>query len=93
MAGCRKAPRAPATVGGVAGPAQTPAPSSAPPPALTPRPAARAELPAVLALSAGEGEAVDKRRVDAYRFYAGLGFTPSHEGFELTLPRTTPAKD
>lgn len=66
------------------------------------RPAARAdaaprdpaaELPAVLALSAGEGEAVDKRRVDAYRFYAGLGFTPSHEGFELTLPRTTPAKD
>ncbi|MBL0803769.1 hypothetical protein [Streptomyces albidoflavus] len=47
----------------------------------------------MLALSAGEGEAVDKRRVDAYRFYAGLGFTPSHEGFELTLPRTTPAKD
>ncbi|GAA2538294.1 hypothetical protein GCM10010295_22860 [Streptomyces intermedius] len=88
-----EAPGAPATFGGVTGSAQTPAPSSAPPPALTLRPAARAELPAVLALLAREGEAVDKRRVDAYRFYAGLGFTPSHEGSELTLPRTTPAKD
>ncbi|MGW5882865.1 hypothetical protein [Streptomyces koyangensis] len=46
----------------------------------------------MLALLAREGEAVDKRRVDAYRFYAGLGFTPSHEGSKLTLPRTTPAK-
>ena len=27
----------------------------------------------------------DKRRVDAYRFYARLGFTASHEGFKLDL--------
>ncbi|GAB1823665.1 N-acetyltransferase family protein [Herbidospora sp. RD11066] len=25
----------------------------------------------------------DKRRADAHRFYASLGFTPSHEGFKL----------
>nr|WP_062337483.1 GNAT family N-acetyltransferase [Herbidospora sakaeratensis] len=25
----------------------------------------------------------DKRRPDAHRFYASLGFTPSHEGFKL----------
>ncbi|MFD8119899.1 GNAT family N-acetyltransferase [Streptomyces albidoflavus] len=33
----------------------------------------------------------DKRRADAHRFYTGLGFTPSHEGVKLALPRTTPA--
>jgi GNAT superfamily N-acetyltransferase len=27
----------------------------------------------------------DKRRTDAHRFYASLGFTASHEGFKLTL--------
>jgi GNAT superfamily N-acetyltransferase len=27
----------------------------------------------------------DKRRRDAHRFYASLGFTASHEGFKLTL--------
>ncbi len=27
----------------------------------------------------------DKRRPDAHRFYAGLGFTASHEGFKLEL--------
>nr|WP_092558346.1 GNAT family N-acetyltransferase [Actinoplanes derwentensis] len=27
----------------------------------------------------------DKRRVDAHRFYAALGFTASHEGFKLAL--------
>jgi GNAT superfamily N-acetyltransferase len=27
----------------------------------------------------------DKRRADAHRFYAGLGFTASHEGFKLAL--------
>ena len=27
----------------------------------------------------------DKRRTDAHRFYAGLGFTASHEGMKLTL--------
>jgi GNAT superfamily N-acetyltransferase len=27
----------------------------------------------------------DKRRTDAHRFYAALGFTASHEGFKLTL--------
>ncbi len=27
----------------------------------------------------------DKRRSDAHRFYAGLGFTPSHDGFKLRL--------
>lgn len=27
----------------------------------------------------------DKRRVDAHRFYASLGFTASHEGMKLTL--------
>ncbi|MCX3062695.1 GNAT family N-acetyltransferase [Streptomyces beihaiensis] len=27
----------------------------------------------------------DKRRDDAHRFYAGLGFEPSHEGFKLRL--------
>ncbi len=32
----------------------------------------------------------DKRRVDAHRFYTGLGFTPSHEGFKLALPQTPP---
>ncbi|KLJ05141.1 GNAT family N-acetyltransferase [Streptomyces sp. KE1] len=35
----------------------------------------------------------DKRRADAHRFSTGLGFTPSHEGFRLALPRTTPAED
>ncbi|MGW9001343.1 GNAT family N-acetyltransferase [Streptomyces koyangensis] len=29
----------------------------------------------------------DKRRADAHRFYTGLGFTPSREGFEPALPR------
>ncbi|MGW0467243.1 N-acetyltransferase family protein [Streptomyces sp. NPDC003027] len=28
----------------------------------------------------------DKRRTDAHRFYASLGFTRSHDGFKLTLP-------
>jgi GNAT superfamily N-acetyltransferase len=28
----------------------------------------------------------DKRRADAHRFYAGLGFEASHEGMKLTLP-------
>ncbi|BAS18559.1 protein PhnO (plasmid) [Arthrobacter sp. Hiyo8] len=28
----------------------------------------------------------DKRRVDAHRFYARLGFTLSHEGLRLVLP-------
>jgi ribosomal protein S18 acetylase RimI-like enzyme len=28
----------------------------------------------------------DKRRTDAQRFYAGLGFTASHEGMKLVLP-------
>lgn len=27
----------------------------------------------------------DKQRADAHRFYLRLGFTPSHEGFKLTL--------
>jgi len=27
----------------------------------------------------------DKRRADAHRFYAGLGFTASHEGMKLAL--------
>ena len=27
----------------------------------------------------------DKRRADAHRFYARLGFTASHEGLKLTL--------
>jgi GNAT superfamily N-acetyltransferase len=27
----------------------------------------------------------DKRRLDAHRFYARLGFKPSHEGFKLQL--------
>lgn len=27
----------------------------------------------------------DKSRTDAHRFYARLGFTPSHEGFKMTL--------
>jgi GNAT superfamily N-acetyltransferase len=27
----------------------------------------------------------DKVRVDAHRFYAGLGFVASHEGMKLTL--------
>ncbi len=27
----------------------------------------------------------DKRRTDAHRFYASLGFVPSHEGFKLGL--------
>jgi GNAT superfamily N-acetyltransferase len=27
----------------------------------------------------------DKRRTDAHRFYAALGFVPSHEGMKLTL--------
>ncbi|WP_433826737.1 N-acetyltransferase family protein [Actinoplanes sp. CA-015351] len=27
----------------------------------------------------------DKRRIDAHRFYAKLGFTASHEGFKLAL--------
>lgn len=27
----------------------------------------------------------DKRRTDAHRFYASLGFEPSHEGFKLAL--------
>ena len=27
----------------------------------------------------------DKRRTDAHRFYARLGFTASHEGFKLPL--------
>jgi len=27
----------------------------------------------------------DKRRTEAHRFYASLGFTPSHEGMKLTL--------
>lgn len=27
----------------------------------------------------------DKRRLDAHRFYAGLGFAMSHEGFKLVL--------
>ncbi|RZU49568.1 putative N-acetyltransferase YhbS [Krasilnikovia cinnamomea] len=27
----------------------------------------------------------DKRRTDAHRFYAGLGFTASHEGMKLAL--------
>ncbi|MEZ5648374.1 MAG: GNAT family N-acetyltransferase [Alphaproteobacteria bacterium] len=27
----------------------------------------------------------DKRRADAHRFYARLGFTPSHEGMKLSL--------
>jgi GNAT superfamily N-acetyltransferase len=30
----------------------------------------------------------DKRRADAHRFYAGLGFEASHEGMKLTLPDT-----
>ncbi|MGW5388692.1 hypothetical protein [Streptomyces koyangensis] len=30
----------------------------------------------------------DKRRADAHRFYTGLGFTPSREGFELALPQS-----
>jgi ribosomal protein S18 acetylase RimI-like enzyme len=29
----------------------------------------------------------DKRRADAHRFYAGLGFEASHEGMKLPLPR------
>jgi GNAT superfamily N-acetyltransferase len=29
----------------------------------------------------------DKRRADAHRFYARLGFEASHEGMKLTLPR------
>ncbi|MFJ9405818.1 GNAT family N-acetyltransferase [Streptomyces sp. NPDC101393] len=28
----------------------------------------------------------DKRRTDAHRFYASLGFARSHDGFKLTLP-------
>ncbi|WP_423183509.1 GNAT family N-acetyltransferase [Arthrobacter sp. NyZ413] len=28
----------------------------------------------------------DKRRADAHRFYARLGFVPSHEGLRLVLP-------
>jgi len=31
----------------------------------------------------------DKRRADAHRFYAGLGFEASHEGMKLALPRDT----
>jgi GNAT superfamily N-acetyltransferase len=27
----------------------------------------------------------DKRRTDAHRFYASLGFAASHEGFKLAL--------
>jgi GNAT superfamily N-acetyltransferase len=27
----------------------------------------------------------DKQRPDAHRFYGSLGYTPSHEGFKLTL--------
>jgi hypothetical protein len=27
----------------------------------------------------------DKRRTDAQRFYAGLGFVATHEGMKLTL--------
>ena len=27
----------------------------------------------------------DKQRPEARRFYSGLGFTPSHEGFKLEL--------
>jgi hypothetical protein len=27
----------------------------------------------------------DKRRTDAHRFYASLGFQASHEGFKLAL--------
>jgi GNAT superfamily N-acetyltransferase len=27
----------------------------------------------------------DKQRREAHRFYAGLGFTASHEGFKLEL--------
>ncbi|MFD8596750.1 GNAT family N-acetyltransferase [Kitasatospora sp. NPDC059646] len=27
----------------------------------------------------------NKQRTDAHRFYAGLGFAPSHEGFKLNL--------
>ncbi|KDN81180.1 GNAT family acetyltransferase [Kitasatospora cheerisanensis KCTC 2395] len=27
----------------------------------------------------------NKERADAHRFYAGLGFVPSHEGFKLAL--------
>lgn len=30
----------------------------------------------------------DKRRTDAHRFYASLGFEASHEGMKLILPRT-----
>jgi GNAT superfamily N-acetyltransferase len=35
----------------------------------------------------------DKRRTDAHRLYARLGFTASHDGFKLRLPAdsTTPA--
>lgn len=29
----------------------------------------------------------DKRRADAHRFYASLGFARSHDGFKMTLPR------
>jgi hypothetical protein len=28
----------------------------------------------------------DRSRVDAHRFYAGLGFEQSHLGFKLSLP-------
>jgi GNAT superfamily N-acetyltransferase len=31
----------------------------------------------------------DKRRADAHRFYAGLGFEASHEGMKLRLPGAT----
>ncbi|RZE94802.1 hypothetical protein C0L86_22955 [Streptomyces sp. SCA2-2] len=30
----------------------------------------------------------DKRRADAHRFYTGLRFTPSREGFEPALPQS-----
>lgn len=30
----------------------------------------------------------DKRRPDAHRFYAALGFQPTHEGMKLMLPRS-----
>jgi GNAT superfamily N-acetyltransferase len=34
----------------------------------------------------------DRRRVDAHRFYARLGFVASHEGMKLTLDSSSPTR-
>ncbi|MEU5217755.1 GNAT family N-acetyltransferase [Streptomyces sp. NPDC020807] len=50
----------------------------------------RALMEAAVARAAGRGCALvqltsDKRRTDAHRFYASLGFARSHDGFKLPL--------